>query len=50
MDRAGTNGQREPRHDVVPVLLVGQPAINAAFPEAGSRSAGRRSIPGLFVT
>jgi len=28
--------------------LVGQPAINAAFAGARSRSAGRQSIPGLF--
>jgi len=29
--------------------LVGHAAFNAAFPEAKSHAAGRRSIPGLFA-
>jgi len=31
------------------LLLVGHAAFNAAFPEAKSHAAGRRSIPGLFA-
>jgi len=46
---AWVKGRRQSPGYVRHAVLVGQPAISAAFPEAGSRSAGRQSIPGLFV-